>query len=59
MPVRSAAPRLSGAWVGAAAAALLPLALAVPLLELWNADFGVPLHDGTDVPYIRMLVQEI
>lgn len=41
------------------AAAAVALVLTVPLLELWNADLAVPLHDGTDVPYIRMLVQEI
>jgi hypothetical protein len=48
-----------GTLTGGLAAAALSLALAVLLLELWNADFTVPLHDGTDVPYTRMLVQEI
>lgn len=37
----------------------MPLLLLAPVLELWNADFGVPFHGGGDVPFIRMLVQEI
>jgi hypothetical protein len=50
---------LRGRLTGGLAAATASLLLAILLLELWSADFGVPLHDGTDVPYTRMLVQEI
>jgi hypothetical protein len=45
--------------LGAVLAAALPLALLVPLLQLWEADLATPLYGGHDVPFIRMLVQGI